>query len=53
MAKRTLRESLIIKILTVDIEFPNISASLIAWTSAVKILASGGNLKSFEVRLVQ
>lgn len=53
MARRALRESLIIKMLFVDVVIANNNASFIAWVSAVKMLASGRSLKSFEVWLVQ
>jgi len=48
MARRALRESLIIRILFHNVDFPNIMASLIAWVSAVNILASGRSLNHFE-----
>jgi len=53
MARRALRESLIIKILFDTVDFPNIMASLIAWVSAVNMLASGRSLNRFEEWLVE
>jgi len=53
MARRSLRESLIIKILFENIDFLSIKAFLIAWVSTVKMLASGWSLNSFEVWLVE
>jgi hypothetical protein len=52
MATRALKESLIIKILFATNDNPKNNASLIAWVFAVKMLASGRSLKSFEVWLV-
>jgi len=53
MARRALREALIIKMLFEIVDFPSIKVSLIAWVSAVNMLASGRSLNSFEVRLVE